>query len=137
MSSSLVSLCWIDGSAVRIWRAPQKHSLCAPRLRNGLCNVGPSRLVAEARAQMVQQGCNLVVVHAGSEARHDRAAFSVYGANAGQYDVGEIARIGASDSGAKAEIDPAIGQGPIGLMACRAGRGVDRCAGRVGLRSLR
>src|SRR6266446_9318557 len=108
MSSSLVSLCWIDGSAVRIWRGPQKHSLCAPRLRNGPFDAGPCRSAAEPRAQVIQHCGNLVVVHAGSEARHDRAAFSLYGANAREHDIGEVAWIGANDGGAKAQIDPAI-----------------------------
>src|SRR5712671_6772686 len=133
MSSWLVSLRWIEGSTVRLWRYLEKYGLHAPCVRNGLLDAGPCRLVAEPRAQVVQHRCNLVVVHAVSEIRHDRAAFSLHGANAREHDVGKVAGIGAGDSGAEAEIDPAIRQRPFGLVTRRAGRGVDRCAGRVGL----
>src|SRR5258706_13099819 len=102
MSSWLVSLSWIDGSAVRLWRCLEKHGLHAPCVRNGLFDAGPCRSAAEPRAQVIQQRCNLVVVHAVSEAGHDRAAFSLHGANAREHDVGEVPRIGASDGGAKA-----------------------------------
>src|SRR6266446_10960713 len=133
MSSWLVSLSWIDGSAVRLWRCLEKHGLRASCVRNGLFDAGPCRLVAEPRAQVVQHRCNLVVVHAVSEARHDQAAFSLHRANARQDEVGEVARIWASDSGAKAKIDSTKRQRPVGLVTSRADRGVDRCAGRVDL----
>jgi len=74
-----------------------------------LFDAGPGRLLAEAPAQIVQQSRNLRVVHAGGEARHDRAAFALDRGYARQHDVDEVARIGARDRRAQREIDAAIG----------------------------
>ena len=112
-------------------RCLEKYGLGAARVLDGLFDAGPCRLVAEARAQIVQQRRNLRVAHAGGKARHDRAALALDGPDARQHDVGGIARIGAAEIAVRErEIDAAIGQRPAALMAGRAGRGVDRCTGR-------
>ena len=54
----------------------EKDGLHAPCVPHGLFNVAPARLVAEAAAQVVQQGRNLRVGHARAKTRHDRAALA-------------------------------------------------------------
>jgi hypothetical protein len=77
----------------------------------------PWRLVAEPCAQIVQQGRNLRVGHAGGKSGHDRAAFAFDGLDAGQHDIGEITRIGAGDRGTERQIDPTIRQWPSARVA--------------------
>src|SRR5258708_39181803 len=122
MSSWLVSLRWIGRRVVGPGRYPKKRDLGAACVLNSLFNVGPGRLVAEPRPQIVQQRCNLAVIHAAGKTRHDRAALSFHASKPRQHDVGDVARVGASDGGRKRTIEPAIGQRPAGLMAWSAAR---------------
>src|SRR6266851_5687355 len=82
MSSWLVSLRWIGGRVERPGRCQKKHDLGAACVLNSPINVSPCRLAAEPRPQIIQQRCNLAVIHAAREARHDRAALSFHGSNA-------------------------------------------------------
>src|SRR3954452_11250983 len=112
MSSWLVSLLGIGGSVTRWRRRLEKRGLRAPCILNCLFNAGPWRLVAEPRAQIAQQRRSLRIGHAGGKSRHDRAAFTFDSLDAGQHDIGEIARIWANDRGAERQIDPTIRQRP-------------------------
>src|SRR3954447_9730681 len=112
MSSWLVSLLGIGGSVTRWRRRLEKRGLRAPCILNCLFNAGPWRLVAEPRAQIAQQRRSLRIGHAGGKSRHDRAAFAFDGLDAGQHDIGEIARIGAGDRVEEGKIAPAIRQWP-------------------------
>src|SRR4030088_1768377 len=107
MSSWLVSLRWIEGSAV--WRRQylEEHRLHASRLGNGLLSAGPCRPVREPRPEKIQQGGNLAIVHAVGKARHDGTAFALHRPNPRQHGVGRIARIWAADGGRQTKIDPA------------------------------
>ncbi len=117
MSSWLFSL-------LRIWQVryaaramSEKCALRAACVLNRLFNARPWRLAAEPRAQIAQQGRNLRIGHAGGKSGHDRAAFAFDGLDAGQHDIGEIARIGAGDRSTERQIDPAIRQRPPARMA--------------------
>src|ERR1700722_15672327 len=98
--SWFVSLRWIGRSVVRPRRGLEKYGLGAARVPDGLFNAGPCRLVAEARAQIVQQCSNLIVAHAAGKTGHDRTALALHGANARKHDVGGVARVGRADRGA-------------------------------------
>src|SRR5882757_9990377 len=110
MSSWLVSLGCVGG---RFGRRLQEYGLGSSRVPHDIRCAGPWRLLAEARAQMVEQRRDLVVAHGVGEAGHDRAAFTCRGPDAGEYDVGGVARVGAAEGAAQREIDPAIGRTPV------------------------
>src|ERR1041385_578113 len=129
MSSWPVSLRWIDGGTIRLRRGVEKYGLRAPGVGDDFFKAGPCRLVAEAGAQIIQQCCDLRIVHAGGKSRHDRAAFALQRSQPGQYRVDDISRIRVADAGGEAEIDSAIGWRPAGLMADATRRGVARRAG--------
>ena len=77
VSSWLVSLRWIGRGITWSRRCLEKYSLRTSGVLDRLFNAGPCRLVAEARAQIIQNGCNLIVGHAVRKARHDRTAFAL------------------------------------------------------------
>src|SRR3954469_9281238 len=120
MSSWLVSLRCLDGRIMRAGRGLEKYGLGTPCVLNRSCKLGPRMLIAEARAQIIQECRDLAVLHAGGKTRHDRTALALYWPHACQHDVGGVARVRRADRSGETEIDPAIGQWPVGLMAAGA-----------------
>src|SRR5437899_1210267 len=100
MSSWLVSLGCAGRSVAGRRRYLQKDVLGMPGIAQNFCGVWPWRLVAEARAQIVEQRSNLVVGHAVGKAWHDRAALAFPGVDAHEYDVGCVACIRTADGAA-------------------------------------
>src|ERR1700722_1526284 len=122
MSSWFVSLHGTARSAVRTRQSLERYGFATPCIPDDLFDTAPGRLGAEAAAEIIQQGSNLIVRHAVGKTRHDGAAFPADGTNARENDIGGVARIRRAESRAEAKVDSAIGQRPAGFMAgCTSG----------------
>jgi len=63
---------------MRLRRGLKKQGLGTPGVRDDFFHAGPCRLVAEAGAYEIQQGCDLRVVKGRGKSRHDRTALALY-----------------------------------------------------------
>ena len=103
----------IGGSVARPRRCLEKHGLRAPRVLDGLFNAGPCRLVAEARAQIIQQAptiCASLMLAAKPGMIGLRSPST--GRTPDSTMLAALRGSGPADRGVRAEIDPAIGQRP-------------------------
>src|ERR1700760_4058097 len=100
MSSWFCSLGFVGGGITCARRILQRCGLRSPRLGDDAFEPGPGRLLAEARTNIRHERGDLRIAHAVGKAWHDRAALAFDGTDAGDDDVGEVARIGTADGGA-------------------------------------
>src|SRR3954467_15484634 len=103
----------------------QRYGLGSSGIADDIRCVGPGRLIAETRAQIIEQCGDLVVAHAFGKARHDRAALVRGGTKARQYDVGGVAGIRAGEGGTEREVDSTERRRTVGGVAWRAGGDIE------------